>query len=302
MRKILGWLFCLLFAFGPAAVPAQETLLKPFVLASKGPGEMTQAVEAAKAKLLQNGFAIAGTYSPYPNATVIAVTSDEMRAAAAKSELGGFGAAQRVAVTKVRDEVQVSYTNPTYMAHAYRMAGDLKGVRAKLQAALGRIEEFGSSGHYPDQLRRYHYMIGMEYFDEPSLLASYASHDEAVRTVEAGLAAGKYGVTKVYRVDVAGKKEVLFGVAMKGEGEEGKFRDDKYIMSVIDFKDVKSTAHLPYDMLVVDNKIYALYAKFRIAINFPDLSMMGENSFMRIQPAPEAIRKALLKTAGGKEE
>lgn len=108
MRKILGWLFCLLFAFGPAAVPAQETLLKPFVLASKGQGEMTQAVEAAKAKLLQNGFAIAGTYSPYPNATVIAVTSDEMRAAAAKSELGGFGAAQRVAVTKVRDEVQVS--------------------------------------------------------------------------------------------------------------------------------------------------------------------------------------------------
>ena len=109
-------------------------------------------------------------------------------------------------------------------------------------------------------------------------------------------------VTKVYRIDLPGKKEVLFGVAMKGEGEEGKFKDDKHIMSVIDFKDVKSTAHLPYDMLVVDNKVYALYARFRIAINFPDLSMMGENSFMRIQPAPEAIRKAMLRTAGGKEE
>ncbi|MBV6475139.1 MAG: hypothetical protein KJZ92_01880 [Rhodocyclaceae bacterium] len=302
MREILRGVFCLFFVLGAAAVQAQDALLKPFVLASKGPGEVAQAVEAAKAKLMQNGFIIAGTYSPYPNATVIAVTNDEMRATAAKSEHGGFGAAQRVAVTKVKDQVQVSYTNPAYMANAYRMAGDLKGVAAKLQAALGRIEEFGSSGHYPDQLRRYHYMIGMEYFDEPSLLASHNSHDDAVKAVEAGLAAGKQGVTKVYRIDLPGKKEVLFGVAMKGEGEEGKFKDDKHIMSVIDFKDVKSTAHLPYDMLVVDNKVYALYARFRIAINFPDLSMMGENSFMRIQPAPEAIRKAMLRTAGGKEE
>jgi hypothetical protein len=302
MREILRGVFCLFFVLGAAAVQAQDALLKPFVLASKGPGEVAQAVEAAKAKLMQNGFIIVGTYSPYPNATVIAVTNDEMRATAAKSEHGGFGAAQRVAVTKVKDQVQVSYTNPAYMANAYRMAGDLKGVAAKLQAALGRIEEFGSSGHYPDQLRRYHYMIGMEYFDEPSLLASHNSHDDAVKAVEAGLAAGKQGVTKVYRIDLPGKKEVLFGVAMKGEGEEGKFKDDKHIMSVIDFKDVKSTAHLPYDMLVVDNKVYALYARFRIAINFPDLSMMGENSFMRIQPAPEAIRKAMLRTAGGKEE
>ncbi|MBZ0144435.1 MAG: hypothetical protein K8F56_12725 [Rhodocyclaceae bacterium] len=302
MREILRGVFCLFFVLGAAAVQAQDALLKPFVLASKGPGEVAQAVEAAKAKLMQNGFIIAGTYSPYPNATVIAVTNDEMRATAAKSEHGGFGAAQRVAVTKVKDQVQVSYTNSAYMANAYRMAGDLKGVAAKLQAALGRIEEFGSSGHYPDQLRRYHYMIGMEYFDEPSLLASHNSHDDAVKAVEAGLAAGKQGVTKVYRIDLPGKKEVLFGVAMKGEGEEGKFKDDKHIMSVIDFKDVKSTAHLPYDMLVVDNKVYALYARFRIAINFPDLSMMGENSFMRIQPAPEAIRKAMLRTAGGKEE
>ena len=302
MREILRGVFCLFFVLGAAAVQAQDALLKPFVLASKGPGEVAQAVEAAKAKLMQNGFIIAGTYSPYPNATVIAVTNDEMRATAAKSEHGGFGAAQRVAVTKVKDQVQVSYTNPAYMANAYRMAGDLKGVAAKLQAALGRIEEFGSSGHYPDQLRRYHYMIGMEYFDEPSLLASHGSHDDAVKAVEAGLAAGRQGMTKVYRVDLPGKKEVLLGVAMKGDGDEGKFRDDRHIMSVIDFKDVKSTAHLPYDMLVSDNKVYALYARFRIAINFPDLSMMGENSFMRIKPAPEAIRKALLKTAGGKED
>lgn len=71
---------------------------------------------------------------------------------------------------------------------------------------------------------------------------------------------------------------------------------DQYIMSVIDFGDLKGTAHLPYEILVSDKKVYALYARFRIAISYPDLKMMGSNSFMNIMEAPEAIRKALKKT------
>ena len=280
---------------------AQEAVLKPFVLASKGPGNPAQVLETTKTALAKAGFTIAGSYSPYAGATVIGVTNDELRSTAAKSEHGGFGAAVRVAVTQVKDQVQVAYTNPQYMANAYRMAGDLKDTSAKLQAALGRIEEFGAAGLTPAKLRKYHYTFGMEYFDEPNTLASYPSYEDALKAVEAGLAAGKQGVTKVYRVDVAGKKETLFGVAMKGEGDN-KYMDDKYIMSEIDFKDIKSTAHLPYDILVSDNKVYALYARFRIAISFPDLSMMGANSFMNIMKAPEAMRTALALTAGGKED
>ena len=87
----------------------------------------------------------------------------------------------------------------------------------------------------------------------------------------------------------------MFGVALKGSGDT-KAMDDRFIMSEIDFRDLKSTAHLPYDVLVSGNKVYALYARFRIAINFPDLSMMGSNSFMNIMDAPESIRKALQKT------
>ncbi|HQT26317.1 MAG TPA: hypothetical protein PLK99_06935, partial [Burkholderiales bacterium] len=119
------------------------------------------------------------------------------------------------------------------------------------------------------------------------------------KAVEAGLAAGKGGVTKVYRIDIPGKQETVFGVAMKGDGGN-KYMDDKYIMSEIDFRDLKSAAHLPYEMLVDGNKVYALYARFRIAIDFPDLSMMGAHSFMNIMKSPEAIRKALTAAAGGK--
>ena len=301
MSRIWRTLGSVALGLSAALAFAQDAAQKPFVLASKGPGDMAQKVEATKAALAKAGFTVAGSYSPYPNAVVIGVTNDELRSTAAKSERGGFGAAMRVGVTKVKDDVQVSYTNPPYLANAYRMAGELKDTAAKLQAALGKIEEFGAEGLSPGKLRKYHYAFGMEYFDEPNTLASYASYDDAVKSVETGLAAGKQGVTKVYRVDIPGKKETLFGVAMKGEGDN-KYMDDKFIMSEIDFKEVKSTAHLPYDILVSDNKVFAQYARFRIAISFPDLSMMGANSFMNIMKAPEAMRKALALTAGGKED
>ena len=53
------------------------------------------------------------------------------------------------------------------------------------------------------------------------------------------------------------------------------------------------TAHLPYAVLVSGNKVYALAAKFRIALSFPDLSMMGKGSFMEIMDAPGAIQETL---------
>ena len=301
MGAILRGVFCLLLAIGTGAALAQDALLKPFVLGSKGAGDVAQKVEATKAALTKAGFTVAGSYSPYANTTIIGVTNDELRSTAAKSEHGGYGAAMRVAVVKVKDEVQVSYTNPPYWANVYRMNGDLKDTAAKLQAALGKVEEFGAEGLTVAKLRKYHYAFGMEYFNEDNTFVSYGSHEEAVKAVEAGLAAGKFGVTKVYRVDVAGKKEVLFGVAMKGTGDT-KMMDDAYLMSEIDFKDIKSAAHLPYDILVSDNKVYAQYARFRIAVSFPDLSMMGANSFMNIMKSPEAIREALSLTVGGKKD
>jgi len=300
MNKILKKLALATLTLGLSmgAALADDVLLKPFVLASKGAGTVADKAAAAKAALQANGFTIAGSYSPYPEATIIVVTNDEMKATAAKSEHGGFGAAQRVSVTQAGNEVQVSYTNPAYMANGYRMAGDLPQTAEKMKAALGKVEEFGAKGLTASKLRKYHYMFGMEYFDEPSALAEYGSYEEALKAVEANLAAGKGGCTKVYRVDVPGKKESVFGVAMKG-GD--KYMDDKYIMSVIDFGDLKASAHLPYEMLVSGNKVIALYARFRIALDYPDLKMSGANSFMKIMESPDAIKKALTQAAGGKE-
>ena len=181
------------------------------------------------------------------------------------------------------------------MSNVYRMKGDLSSISNSLAGVLGKIEEFGARGMTAKQARKYHYMMGMEYFDEPSILAEYGSYEEAVKAVDTKLTDNKNGVSKVYRVDVPGKQESVFGVAMKGSGQS-QYMDDQFIMKEIDFREFKSTAHLPYEVLVSGNKVYALYARFRIAIDFPDLSMMGSNSFMHIMKAPEAIRGALQKT------
>lgn len=311
----------LLTFFSMTMALADEELLKPFVLASKGPGVLAAKIDASKSALTANGFTIVGTYTPYPNATILIVTNDELKKNAAESVHGGFGAAQRVAITKVKNDIQVSFTNPVYMANAYRMKGDLKIIYASLEKALGKVEEYGGKGATPAKMRKYHYMFGMEYFDEPSVLGEFGSYEEAIAAVEANLAAKKEGVSKVYRVDVPGKQESLFGIAMAGKpgstkvtkeitpGQDteqfgtlmtGAPEADQYIMSVIDFGEIKSTAHLPYELLVTGNKVIALYARFRVALNFPTLKMMGTNSFMNIMECPEAIKNTLHKAVSGK--
>jgi hypothetical protein len=299
MNKLLlnKFLLLSLLLLGISNAMADDVKLKPFVLASNGAGTIAEKTDQAKAALVAGGFTVVGDYSPYADAEILIVTNDELKKNAAESEHGGFGAIQRVAITKVKNEIQVSYTNPVYMANAYRMKGDLSGVAAKLASTLGKVEEFGSAqGMTARQARKYHYMFGMEYFNEPSELAEYPSYEEAVRSVDAKLSSNKNGVTKVYRVDIPGKQETVFGVAMKAPTEADKYMDDRFIMSEIDFHDVRSNAHMPYEVLVSGNKVYALYARFRIAINFPDLSMMGSHSFMNIMKTPNAIRDVLQKT------
>jgi hypothetical protein len=272
----------------------EEERLKPFVLAERSPGEIEAVVGSVKPKLAAAGFEVVGSYAPYAGAQVLVVTSPELKAAAAKTKFGAYGAIQRVTLTKVGNDVQVAFTNPVYMQYAYRMEGDLAPVRAKLVAALGRLEDYGAEGLTREELVKYHYMWGMEYFDEPTLLGRFGSHGGAVKAIDQGLAKGRGGTRLVYKVSIPESNETVIGVAL-AEGCSG----DAFIMSEIDAKPVRSTGHLPYEIVVSGMNAYALYARFRIAMNFPDLKMMGANSFMDIKCAPDAIEAALKKAVWG---
>ena len=296
-KSILSQLFLviLLFLLSMSAIAADK--LKPFVLASSANGDQAKVVAETKAKLSTAGFEVVGEHTPYAGATIIIVTNDALKNNAKASEFGAYGAIQRVSVTDMKGNIQVSFTNPVYMANAYRMKGDLKEVASALKGALGDKEAYGSKkGLTGKDLQGYHYMFGMPYFDDPDVLAEHGSYDKALKAVNAGLAAGKGGVSKVYQVDLPGKQQSVIGVSMT----EG-MSSDATIMKEVDFTSTRGTAHLPYELVVdKDGKVYALSAKFRIAMSFPDLSMAGKNSFMGIMSSPEAIKKALSAASGAK--
>jgi hypothetical protein len=270
------------------AVPlfAAEQALKPYLLGYRGPGTIEAKLPEVKTALEQKGFQVVGEYAPYKGVQVIVVTSEALKAAAAKSAFGVYGAAMRIALADTGKELQVSATNPRYFAAAYRMKDGLDDVAAGLEQAIGKTAEFGAKeGMTPAKLRKYHYMVMMPYFDDAVELAKYPSHDEALAAVEANLAAKKGGSSRVYRVDLPGKKESAFGVTItEGEGADGT------IMKVIDVAELKHAAHLPYELIVSDGTVYMLHGKFRIALDFPDLTM---GTFMKISGAPSAIEEKL---------
>ncbi len=291
--------FTLLWLSGAAlAADNDETRLKPFVLAGTTSGTLQDAARDTRAKLKAGGFDVVGEVSPYEGTTILVVTNASLKNAAAQTKFGAYGAVQRITLSKVGEQIQIAYTNPLYMANAYRMKSDLADVRAALAKAIGDEGEYGSEkGLTAKKLRKYHYKFLMPYFDEPLKLVEFSSHEAALKAVEAALAKNAGGVTKVYRVDIPGKKESVFGVKISGSEEECS--GDKYIMERIDFKPMKSSGHLPYEMLVSGTMVYALPAEFRIAISFPDLSMMGSNSFASIMCAPNSLEAALTLAAGG---
>jgi len=291
--------FAMLVGLAAATAQAAQTYL-PFALASNDAGTIADKLEGTKKALTDNGFEIAGEYAPYKGAHIIVVTNAELKKAAATHDRGGYVAAQRISLTEMAGKVQVSYTNPVYMSYAYRVNSKLPQTSAALKKALGHVQDFGpEEGKDAEDLNEYHYTFGMEYFDEPLDLASKSSHDAMVAEIEKNLSSKTGGAGKVYKIDIPGTSQTLFGVSMKAPNEGKKYMDETFIMSEIDFKPLRSTAHLPYEILVKGKKAEALHARFRIAINFPDLAMMGDNSFMNIMPTPDAIRDLLITVAGG---
>lgn len=303
MRK--SYLASLVLAAALAALSATATaedLLKPFVLGSISTGDFTAKVEQTKAALQAQGFTVVGEYVPYEGAQVIVVTDDELKRIAARNERGGYIAPQRVSVTELQGKLQVAYANPLYLRHAYRINDDLSGVAERLAKALGRQQQFGAEGLTPEDLRKYHYAFGMEYFDDPYHLADYPSYQKAVAAVEEHLASNTQGVRKIYRIDIPGTQMSVFGVGMKAPENGNKFMDDAFQMKEVDFKELRSTAYLPYEVLVNGAKVEALHMRFRMAVHFPDLKMMGKHSFMNLMRSPDAIHKALTLAVGGRWE
>lgn len=289
--------FQLLFGIlliGLSSATLASGLYKPFVMAEPAGGSVEQATNRVTETLVEAGLEILGEYSPYPDgsARVIGVTNEALKKAATIHVTGGFGAVMRVAITNNNGVIEVSYTNPSYLGHAYRI-GDLDQIDRVLSRALEGRNSFGAEGFSAEQLANYHYMAFMPYFDDQKELGSFASYEEAITKLDQALAHPDSDLRQVWKVNLP-NEQTLYGVQLHGGEWQGQMKN---VMAMIDVSSPKSTAALPWELLVSGDTIYYLPGKYRIALMFPDLSM---GQFMKISHIPgmmERSAKELMKLA-----
>jgi len=288
MRKV--FLTLLLIGFAPFA-----WALSPYFQGDKVPAGDVQAVMSqVEAKLAKGGFNVLGKYAPAGLQGYGVVVVSETGLLNAVRGLGGaaiVGAPIRIGV---KGDGSVSYENLEYWLRAYLRKQyplaekAVKAAHAKLGKALGAGKPFGGDVDRKD-LADYQYMFGMEGFEsDKNLLMEHLAFEDAVKAIQDNLARGLGKTTKVYEIIQPDKKVAVFGVALN-DPKEGEGWWVKTIGA-------DNIAALPYEIYVVNNKANHLFARFRIALGWPNVGM---GSFMRIVEAPGIIRDTLTVVAGG---
>jgi len=270
--------------------------LNPYILAATSDAPLEEISEAAQTNLTESGLEVIGEYSPAndSNRKVLVVTSSELKdAVKTLGGLTGFAATLRIGLTSENDLINISYTNPIYWGNAYfgdnydQVEQQYISVTEKISVALSNVGEvkdlpFGSKdGLTKKSLRKYRYMFGMEKFDDVAELNEFVSYEEAVSTVDEKLASTD---NLVYSVEFPEEKIKLYGIAIEGE------KGEEHFLPIIDILEPQHTAFLPYELLIVDKEAVILHGRFRIALSFPDLTMM---TFSKIMSTPGDIKDAL---------
>ena len=294
MKTLISLSLLIAVVFFTTTATAKDTMYKPFVIASSGLGTLDEKTTSTRRALESAGFEVYGQYSPVEGTNIIVVTNDELKKIAAMSDKGGYGAGQRVSVSEAGETIEVAFVNPVYIQYGYRLEGDMQPVYDALVASLGNVRSCGAGNRNmtAKRLGKYHYMFSMPYFNDSYELGSFASHEDAVAAVEKGLAVSDDALTQVYRIDIPGKQQTVFGVGMKMTNDDEKDIDSVYQMSIVDFEGCKKRAYFPYEILVDGNNVEALHMRFRMALHFPNLSMMGKHGFTKLMPAPGKTKKA----------
>ncbi|WP_019558705.1 hypothetical protein [Thioalkalivibrio sp. ALE12] len=277
---------------------------RPFVLAYTDSGTDVSA-EAARVRERLEGadFRFLGEYPVSDDRHVVVVTHDDLLSVAGSEARGGYIAPIRVAVTAVDGELQVSYNNLEYFRHAYRLDAPVSGVSDRLASTLGAERDFGSEdGMSERDLNRYRYTFGMERFDAPYELASHGNRRGALSELDSNLGNRVAGVSEIYRVDIPGQDVTVIGVAVRESDGAAQDSADLHQLGIVDVGEFRHTATVPIEILVRGGEVEALHMRFRKALHFPDLRMLGDNSFMRLRSSPGALEETLKEVAGYEEE
>lgn len=267
--------------------------LQPYLSADKvAAGDLKAAISAVEQKLSSAGFQLLGRHTPKGLPQYGSVIVADATLVDAIKQVGGTAAVAAPIRVGVKADGSVSYVNLEYWQRALlrkdygKAEAAVRATAAKLEKALGTGKPFGGDVPAGD-LASYHYMFGMERFDDKSLLKEYPSFEDAVKAVQANLAKGAGQTAKVYELILADRKMAVFGVATNhpehGEGWWANKIGPDHV------------AALPWEVFIAGGQVRSLHGRFRTALAWPSLSM---GQFMGISNHPDTIFDMMEAVAG----
>lgn len=272
--------FTLLFSIFNLSSPilAESDALQPYILIGETGKDFDGTEEAIIQKFFMNDVEIIGKYRPLgdPNRYMFFVTTKQLKKASRNGgEYGLFLGVLHLAVDVKDEMVYLSMPNIDYWGNLL-LRDDFDGVgkatgefKSELPRLLPRLRgrfmrPFGAAEPLTvDRLRTYQYMKRLPTRDDMIELGRFENHAEAVKAVEDRLTESTE-LKKLFRYDVIRKNATLFGVQIPQEKE---------IAEMLDRGDRRATPFYPWQIAVVNGRIFAPAPLLKIPAGFPDISL-----------------------------
>ena len=228
-------------------------VLQPYLLLDETRGNSRVNLTELKEGLEEEGFVVLESYEPAEDSRrkVLSFTHPKLlKVVSGLRETAGYFSVLRMALTEVETGTEISLQNPEYWGNAF-LQDEYPVAESTVKELISRIlvdfgsgssnKAFGSSQEFSgEDLREYHYMFSMPYFEDQVELGEFESHNQALETIETNLRNSENCI-KVFRQTVKSQETVLYGIGLKGATGEGHF------LPIIDIAEHKHTAFLPYE-------------------------------------------------------
>ncbi len=247
----------------PSYILAESETFRPYLLIGETGKNFDGTEEAIIQKFFMNDAEIIGRYRPVgdPDRYIFFVTTKQLKKASRNGgEHGLFLGVLHLAVDVKGEMVYLSVPNIDYWGNLLlredfdrvtKAVGEFKTDLPRMLPKLrGRfMRPFGSTEPLTvDRLRTYQFMKRLPSMDDTIELGNFESHDKAIRVVEERLKKSTE-LTKLFRYDVMRIAELL------------------------DRSERKATPFYPWQIAVVNGRVFSPAPLFKIPAGFPELTL-----------------------------
>ena len=234
MKKIFLILSTLIIPFLISA----QLVYQPYTIGIKSDKKIIEIKKSLISALETHQLTMVGEYMPAIDKSrwVIVVTHPELlKGVVEQGGLRGFAATLRVAITQEEDQTIISFTTPEYWGRAYyqdsfdKVDDYYEKVTKAFENAMNILGSYDGTGFGSKKgldekdLLKYHYMMGMPYFDDTEELADFDKQSQAIKKIDDNLKNGVPNVKQVYKLYIPEQNITLYGFSLGGSEGESEF-------------------------------------------------------------------------------